>query len=455
MSLKYRIALIIVLLQSLLMAIIFWHTTQLIEQHNEIQFNEHANSVLQLFGELGILAEFNDDYSELQSQTQELSQNPTIEEILILNHNNRIRVSHDFSLIGTKKQFPESDPTAVWRSQALSEHTLWIRFSRTALQKYTDQAWQNALWIAIIGLLIIALVALFIGIWLTRRLAHLSHSAELFAQGHYQSRSPLSGKDEVTTLSQAFNHMAELTEKNINALKNSNDELEHFAYIASHDLQTPLRSIRLLSDMLAADLGDRLDDDEKDYFKRIQKAAQRMSQLLQALLAYSRIKHTKNTLKPVNLTQQIRNIEQDLSASIQDTQARLEIDELPTVLTDEHKSHQLFLNLLSNALKYHRDGHPPHVRVRVSSQPHQHLITVSDNGIGFDMTYRKKIFQPFKRLHSQDQYDGTGIGLATCQKVLDALDWKILVNSKPQQGSQFTVMIPRVADHKPERSPAL
>ena len=166
-------------------------------------------------------------------------------------------------------------------------------------------------------------------------------------------------------------------------------------------------------------------------------------------------KITQKTLKPVNLTQQIHNIEHDLSASIQDTQARLEIDELPTVLTDEHKSHQLFLNLLSNALKYHRDGHPPHVSVRVSSQPHQHLITVSDNGIGFDMTYRKKIFQPFKRLHSQEQYDGTGIGLATCQKVLDALGWDILVSSKPQQGSQFTVIIPRVADHEPERSPAL
>jgi signal transduction histidine kinase len=443
MLLKYRIALIIFLLQSLIMAVIFWNTTRLLQENHEIQFGVNTRVVLQLFSKLTTQADFYEEYSELQGYAEELSQNPYIEEILVVDNRGLVQVSNNFLLIGTKRLSinPHADP--LWRKQAIhSKATLWIHFSDETFQKYTDQAWKETLWIAIIGLLIIALVGLLIGNWLIQRLAHLNTSAKLFAQGHYKSRSPLSGKDEITSLSQSFNHMAKITEKNINALRSSNEELEHFAYIASHDLQTPLRSIRLFSDMLEEDLGDQLNDSEKDYLHRIQQAAQRMSQLLQALLDYSRIQHTETVLKEVNLNQQMENIKHDLTATILETQATLEIDELPTVKTDEYKSHQLFLNLLSNALKYHRENHPPHIQISTTVQTHQYLITVSDNGIGFDMTYKNKIFKPFKRLHDQKHYTGTGIGLATCQRIIEALGWNISVTSTPNKGSQFTVVIP-------------
>ncbi len=249
-------------------------------------------------------------------------------------------------------------------------------------------------------------------------------------------------------------------EKLVEDLKKSNQHLEHFAYIASHDLQEPLRKIRSFGDILVRNYGVLLPDEGKDMIGRMQSSAERMGAFIRDLLAYSRLSTQEDLFHPVVLETLLPDILQDLSVVIAETHAQVTIGStdqpLPTVNGSLLQLRQLFQNLISNALKFSRPSVPPQVSLRSrtvlpESVPDTVLnrasqvwiaIDVTDNGIGFEETYQERIFQLFERLHSRSAYSGTGIGLAICRKVAENHGGTILARSQPGQGSVFTVFLP-------------
>ncbi|MVM39626.1 PAS domain-containing protein [Spirosoma sp. HMF3257] len=241
------------------------------------------------------------------------------------------------------------------------------------------------------------------------------------------------------------------------ALNRSNNNLQQFAYIASHDLQEPLRKIQSFGDLLknqyAAQLGDGV-----SHLERMQIAAGRMSTLIKDLLSFSRISTQQNTTALISLTAVVNMVIMDLELRIQETGAIVTVDPLPTIEGDKSQLEQLFQNLLSNALKFLRADVTPQIRISsqtiaaselpASLKPTRQAalynrIDIIDNGIGFDPKYVDRIFQVFQRLHSKTEFAGTGIGLAICEKVAANHGGTITASSEPGHGTTFHVYLPQ------------
>ncbi len=241
-------------------------------------------------------------------------------------------------------------------------------------------------------------------------------------------------------------------------LEQRNRALRDFAYIASHDLQEPLRKISAFSSLMLEDYADAVDDTGQHYLERMEDAARRMSQLISDLLVYSRITTRARPFEPVNLNELVQNVLNDLSMQIDDVDGTVDVDHLPTLEADATQMRQLLQNLIGNALKFHRSDVPPHVEVRAhtfddadaSAVPTSMQNTegplcrldVSDNGIGFEDKYVDRIFTPFQRLHGRSDYDGTGMGLAICRRIVERHNGSIGVTSVPEEGTTFTVWLP-------------
>ncbi len=225
-------------------------------------------------------------------------------------------------------------------------------------------------------------------------------------------------------------------------LEQSNRNLQDFAFIASHDLSEPLRKIQTFGDLLKAKGADRLGERERDYVSRMTGAANRMQEILDALLRYSRVDTKGQDFRPVKLGDLVRGATDDLEMAIRDVEAQVEIDPLPTVEGDPHQLRQLLQNLIANALKYHRAEVKPFVKIYGGTDDRTGRIFVEDNGIGFDEKYLDKIFQPFQRLHGKHEYPGTGIGLAICKKIIERHGGTITAKSTPGKGSTFIVTLP-------------
>lgn len=226
-------------------------------------------------------------------------------------------------------------------------------------------------------------------------------------------------------------------------LKRSNKELEDFAYVASHDLQEPLRKIQAFGDLLETEYKDELGDGS-DYLNRIRAASSRMSKLIQDLLTFSRIATKSNPPEPVDLNEILVDVVDDLELRIADTEGTVDVGELPTVMADPTHMRQLFQNLIGNALKFHRVDDAPIVRIEQHTGDENCFeIRVCDNGIGFDRKYVDRIFSVFQRLHGREEYEGTGIGLAVCRKIVEQYDGTITAETKKNDGSTFIITLPK------------
>jgi len=222
-------------------------------------------------------------------------------------------------------------------------------------------------------------------------------------------------------------------------LSRSNAELEQFAYVASHDLQEPLRKIQAFGDRLKIKCGEALTDDGRDYLGRMQNAAGRMQSLIHDLLALSRVASHPHPFSDVNLVDLVREVVSDLESRIEQLHGRVEVGPLPTLHTDRSQMRQLFQNLIGNALKFHKPDLGPVVKIYEESQG---TIVVEDNGIGFDEKYRDRIFQVFQRLHGRGEFEGSGIGLAICRKIAERHGGSIHASSTPGQGARFEIRLP-------------
>ena len=339
----------------------------------------------------------------------------------------------DSSSLSNDKE-PEGTRTFQWTTTlAIADRKWSLRFSPSSEYLATYRPW-NARLVLIGGLLFAALLAALL-LLLTGHAARVrklvtARTSEL-AQANMQLKS----------------HTREL--------ESSNRELQNFAHVASHDLQEPLRKVQMFGDRLRERCSDGLSEQGQDYIARMQSATGRMQTLISDLLAFSRVTSKDHSRKPVDLARVAKHVLADLESRIEQTGGTVDVNDLPTIHADPTQMRQLLQNLIGNALKFHRPGTPPIVKVRGSILNGQdgngakhtdgqaiYELTVEDNGIGFEEKYRDRIFTIFQRLHGRSEYEGTGVGLAVCRKIAERHGGDISVNSTPGQGATFVVTMP-------------
>lgn len=274
-------------------------------------------------------------------------------------------------------------------------------------------------------------------------------------------RTPILEKDKVAGAAVIFKDITERkkTEETLARkaaeLARSNAELEQFAYVASHDLQEPLRKIQAFGDRLKSKCDAVKLQDGREYLERMQSAAARMQKLIEDLLTFSRVISATQPFVPVDLGVVTREVLTDLEVRIEQSKARVEVGALPTIEADPLQMRQLLQNLIGNALKFQPPDTQPIIKIYAEIRkspfagsgeplPTDELceLTVEDNGIGFDEKYLEKIFSVFQRLHGRNEYEGTGVGLAVCRRITDRHGGTITAKSQPGQGARFIVTLP-------------
>lgn len=330
---------------------------------------------------------------------------------------------------------------------------------------------------------VLALSAAIFMAWLltgaiTSRLELLTENTRRIAEQEELS-PPISGRDEVARLDQAFRKMATALdvarqrekayaaslEQRSASLEAANRELQNFASVASHDLQEPLRKIQAFGDRLRDRCSEGLGDHGRDYLERMRSAASRMRTLIDDLLTFSRLQTKAKPFEPVDLNQLAEEVVSDLEGRIQQSEGRVEVGELPTIEADATQMRQLFQNLIGNGLKFRRPEEPP--VVQISAQiVHESTedgndsdglpedvtwrIMFRDNGIGFEEKYLDRIFDVFQRSHGRGEYEGTGMGLAICRRIVIRHTGQITAEASPGKGATFLVTIPARQPRQPE-----
>jgi len=226
-------------------------------------------------------------------------------------------------------------------------------------------------------------------------------------------------------------------------LKRSNEELENFAFVASHDLQEPLRKIQMFSSSLRRRMSGQLDEDISQYLNRMQNATERMQDMINGLLELSRVNTRGENFTSVDMNSVTREVLSDLEARIHSEQAEVSLSPLPLVTGDPMQLHQLMQNLIGNAIKFHHPDVSPRVSVSGETMDdYQVVIRVEDNGIGLGEAHLEQIFQPFMRLHGRSEYEGSGMGLAICRKIVERHNGRLTASNRPEGGSCFTITLP-------------
>lgn len=266
---------------------------------------------------------------------------------------------------------------------------------------------------------------------------------------------------DVTEIKQAEEEIKKLADDLLRynkQLELTNKELESFTFVSSHDLQEPLRKIRTFLHLILEKESPVISTTSKDYIKRIIEAAERMQQLINDLLQYSRTMGSSNHFQKTDLNLLLEKVADELAEVLEEKNARIEFNALPHIHVIPFQFHQLFTNLITNALKFSRPGIPPHIVITAKKEnnpegnrkedlmaTHYFIIKISDNGIGFESEYKEKIFDLFQRLHNRKEYSGTGIGLSICKKIVENHGGYIEANSQAGKGATFTIYLP--AEH--------
>jgi light-regulated signal transduction histidine kinase (bacteriophytochrome) len=277
----------------------------------------------------------------------------------------------------------------------------------------------------------------------------LQHASNLLKEKVQERTSELEAsnkslRDEITERKHIEKVLKDYTEK----LEMTNKELKDFAFIASHDMREPLRKISQFGDLISSKFAPLLDEKGQDYFQRMIDAANRMQELLDDLLQYSRVSQYDILFKTVDLNKIIDQVSADYDLAIQDKKATLQVDELLDIKADPTQIYQLFQNLIDNALKFGNEK-PVEINIHGELIPAndenaevEYAIFVEDNGPGFDKKHNEEIFAPFKRLYGRGKYTGTGMGLALCRKIVERHNGKITVESEPGEGTTFKIVLP-------------
>lgn len=252
----------------------------------------------------------------------------------------------------------------------------------------------------------------------------------------YEEDGTLTGFSKVTRDLTAKRKAEKAIEAHVKDLSRKNSELEQFTYIASHDLQEPLRTISSFNELLKENYYDQLDDDGRMFTDMIEQSAERMRNLIHGLLDYSRI-GTRKILTPIDCNLLVNDIRNDLYRLISETQTTIHVQQLPVIQGYKTEVIQLFQNIISNAIKYRRKTLSPVIHIKAEDTGEYWQFSITDNGIGMDSRFIHKIFMIFQRLHNRDEYQGNGIGLANCKKIAELHKGDIWVESTLGEGSTF------------------
>jgi light-regulated signal transduction histidine kinase (bacteriophytochrome) len=233
--------------------------------------------------------------------------------------------------------------------------------------------------------------------------------------------------------------------KQAEELQRSNADLEQFAYVASHDLREPLRTVSNYVSLLERRYAAKLDDDAREFIAYARDGAKRMNNLILSLLEYSRIGRSGQPSAKLQLNEVVEQACASLQKSIDETGAIIEVSELPQVTGCAEELQRMFENLIGNAIKYRKPDSQLGIKISAERDGSYWAVKVADNGIGIDPEYFKRIFEIFKRLHRETEYEGTGIGLASCKKIVEQHGGRIWVESQPDNGSVFIFTLPALS----------
>lgn len=299
---------------------------------------------------------------------------------------------------------------------------------------------------SIVGLTgILALVGL--TIWLASRLSHpilaLSQTAVRVTQGDLEARAPVLTADEVGYLARTFNTMLQRIKERTEELTILNKELEAFSYSVSHDLRAPLLTIEGFSRALLEDYAEKLDPEFNRLLHIIQSNVQHMGQLIEDLLAFSRFGRQEMHFTVIEMTELARAVADELASSVPERHLQVEMQPLPPALGDRGMMRQVWVNLLANAIKFTRGKDPAVIEVGHLVRDNWNVYYVKDNGVGFDMQYSNKLFGVFQRLHAADEFEGTGVGLAIVQQIIQRHGGRVWAEGRVHEGATIYFRLPR------------
>ncbi|MDJ0779041.1 MAG: ATP-binding protein [Gammaproteobacteria bacterium] len=472
-SLKYRIAIIIFVLEAIMLGVVLWQTLEHSEHATRGQLDDNDSVVLEVMSGVSRVALLTEEYADLQPYLENLLQNSRIEQVVVIDARNLVVASSDPDAVGkappditaTRAHAHDRPHQHFWRSREIRNGagllgTLAIEVSDDALNTAITDARNLGIGIAIAGMLIIAIVGLVAGMLLTRRLATVTAAANRFAQGELNARTGVGGPDEVGELGTTFDKMADNLQKTreaaetlIEELSSKNAQLERFTYTVSHDLKTPLVTVRGFAGMLEKDLAEGNIDGVKQDLQHILAGTDTMAKLLEDLLKLSQVGQVIDHMESVNLNGLFEEACSSLHSLISETGAQISIQpDMPEVYADRLRMYEVAINLLQNALKFSSADVPIRIEISAGRTSDTVECCVADNGIGIDPEYQEQIFGLFNRL--DPSYEGTGIGLSLVKSIVEAHQGSVRVESQGRQaGSKFYFTLPlKLPDTNPEKA---
>ena len=447
-------------LEAVMMAVVLWATLGYTIDSSVRQIESARQVTLNIVGSIARIALLYEDYDNIQGYVEELPRNTDIIAAMLADDRNIIVASSNLSDIGKSLPVLKDSRNVSWQISKISNPAgklgmLAIQFSDEATNAIHRNALTRGALIAAIGMSVIAIISIGFGHLLTRQLGTVVHAAEQVAAGNYQVRTGLSSHDEVGQVGKAFDTMAEVIAAEKRSLSRANEALEQrveertrklqeanheyaaFAYAVSHDLRSPLRSMNGFSDILLEDYADKLDDTAKNYLQRIKKSSLRMNQLIDDLLTLSRVNQAEISHQQIDLSSLCQDVVNELVTQFPDHEIQVNIEPGMTAQGDPRLLRDAMMNLIGNAWKF--TGKTEQARISISTEKlgERTVYKVEDNGTGFDEAYAAKLFVPFQRLHSEQDFPGTGIGLSTVLRVIKRHHGEIWAESLADSGAVF------------------
>jgi signal transduction histidine kinase len=343
--------------------------------------------------------------------------------------------------VANSMDFAQADAVRSLAADTGDQVALSIRLAAADAQLSTSESTRLVVISSVLGIGLALLVAVLVTLGISAPLGRLRATADRIAAGQLVEPGPSHRQDEIGSLSRAMTTMVRTLNRQADELKRSNGDLEQFAYIASHDLQEPLRMVSGFTGLLKRRYSGKLDADADEYIEFAIGGANRMQALINDLLSYSRVGREEIAGKPVDTQIVLDQALANLQSAIEEKSALVSSGALPTVWANHGMLVRLFQNLIGNALKFCKAARPI-VRIQAEARGGDWLFSVADNGIGIEAQYKDRIFMIFQRLHKQSEYPGTGIGLAVCKRIVERNGGRMWLESEPGKGTTFFFTLP-------------
>ncbi|MEM7816482.1 MAG: ATP-binding protein [Candidatus Aenigmatarchaeota archaeon] len=355
------------------------------------------------------------------------------------------------------KDYRNKNTLAVWQKLSILDLLLIVKIDTEEVFLAAKILRNNLIKVSIVLLLFVIIIAVIAANSISRPIKHLTNISKIIAEGNYSVRADIKTGDEIGQLATSFNQMTsnlieakEKVEEQKRLLQEANKELDSFVYTVSHDLRAPLRGVDGFAQFLEQDYSTKLDQQGKDFLNRIRSGINRMQKMIDDLLMLSRISRIKNPYEEVDMQELINSVISRLEFDISKFNVELKVSQMPKVYCDKIKIAEVFFNLISNAIKFsskNKDKRPK-IEIGYIEKEDSYQFFVKDNGIGIDKKFHQEIFGIFKRLHRQDEYEGTGAGLAIVKRIIDDHKGLIWVESEPGRGAIFYFTIPKDLQNK-------